>query len=108
VEAPVTTLDNIVRKHGLTGSGIVKIDVQFAEHLVIAGARELLRDQADVVVLELTLQGVPEGSKTFLEMLQLMDELGFSYWDDAGQWRERNRGVLEQKDAVFIRKGLFS
>jgi len=108
VEVRVTTLDNIARKHGLAGSGMVKIDVQFAEHLVIEGAKELLRDQADVVVLELTLQGVPEGSKTFLEMLQLMDELGFSYWDDAGQWRERNRGVLEQKDAVFIRKGLFS
>jgi FkbM family methyltransferase len=107
VEVPVTTLDALATEHGLSGRGLVKIDVQYVEHLVLQGATQMLRDHTDVVAIELTLERVNQESRTFPEVIAMMDDLGFSYWDDAGEWRERSSGALEQKDVVFVRKGLF-
>ena len=77
VDVEVVTVDQLTRERGLTGPGLLKVDVQHAEHLVIEGARDSLSRSIVVVVLELTLTGAPEGAKTFLEMLNLMQDLGF-------------------------------
>jgi hypothetical protein len=37
-------------------------------------------------------------------MMKLMDQLGFRYFDDVGDWRDPQNGVLRQKDGLFIRK----
>ncbi len=103
VEVPVTTLDSVMKQKGLTGRGIVKIDVQFAEHLVIEGARKLL-PQVDFLVMELTLQRCVPEARTFLEMVVQMEQAGFQYFDDIGDWRNPVTGILEQKDVLFINK----
>jgi FkbM family methyltransferase len=105
LEVPVTTVDALALSKEISGRGLLKLDVQFAEHLVLAGAQEFL-SQVDILVLELTLKGVPEGAKNLLEMLNLMDSLGFRYFDDVGSWRSAIDGVLEQKDILFVRKGI--
>jgi FkbM family methyltransferase len=105
VDVEVQTVDQLVRERGLSGRGMLKVDVQHAEHLVIEGARDSLARSIDVVVLELTLAGAPKGAKTFLEMLNLMQELGFRYYDDAGYWRAPEDGSLLEKDIVFVRAG---
>ena len=105
VEIEVTTLDHLFEESRVSGRGLLKVDVQHAEHLVLEGGQRAL-GHVDVVVLELTLAGVPAGGKSLLEMLNLMDDLGFRYVDDAGEWRSAIDGTLMEKDVVFARKEL--
>ena len=103
VDIPVITLDTLLKQKKLQGRGIVKIDVQFAEHLVLDGAVQLLK-QVDFLVIELTLmRGVPE-ARTFLEMIVQLENDGFQYFDDVGDWRNPVSGLLEQKDVIFVNK----
>lgn len=101
VRVQVRTVDGIAAEKQVSGRGILKVDVQFAEHLVLEGARELLA-RIDFLVLELTLKrGAPE-AKTFLEMINDLECLGLSYFDDVGGWRCPRTGALEQKDVVLF------
>ncbi len=106
VTVPVRTVDAIAAEKRIEGRGLLKVDVQFAEHLVIDGALRLLAEQTDVVILELTLPRVASNSKTLLEMCVRMDELGYRVYDLAGEWRVPKSGELEQMDVVFTRKSL--
>ncbi len=105
VEVPVATLDSLFQDKRISGRGLLKLDVQNAEHLVLAGGANGL-EQIDVVVMETTLARVPQGTKDFAGMLEFMDGRGFKYFDDCGEWRSAATGVLEQKDVVFVRKSL--
>jgi len=104
VVVEVKTLDQVAAEKQILGRGLVKLDVQFAEHLVLAGGSRFI-EQVDAIAIELSLSSLPEGAKSFLEMLNLMDGLGFEYFDDVGEWRSP-KGVLKQKDVLFVRKGL--
>jgi FkbM family methyltransferase len=106
VTVPVRTLDEIAAERGLTGRGLVKIDVQYAEHLVVDGAEALLRGHADIVILELTLARAHPQARTLLEMANRMEGLGFRIFDHTGGWRDPATGALEQLDLVFIRNDL--
>jgi FkbM family methyltransferase len=103
VEVAVTTLDAVMDQKKITGGGIVKIDVQFAEHLVLEGAQRLL-PHVDFLVMELTLKRCVPEARTFLEMVNHMEEAGFQYFDDIGDWRNPVNGILEQKDVIFVKK----
>jgi len=103
IAVPVTTLDTLARERSLAGCGLLKIDVQYAEHLVLDGAKELLRAQIDAVIVETTLRREHPDALTFLEICEKMRDLGFDYEDDAGEWRSPIDGQLEQKDVLFIR-----
>lgn len=105
LEVPVTTVDALVAKHRLTGRGLLKADVQCAEHLVLEGAKESLA-RVDAIVLELSLARYHPDARTFTEMVDAVEALGFRYFDDAGVWRSPVDGLLLQKDVVFVRKGL--
>lgn len=108
LKAEVITVDTLVAREKVRGRGILKIDVQFAEHLVLAGAAKTLKEQIDFVVLELTMLRPHPSAKTFFEMVQLMETLGFRYFDDIGDWRGPADGMLEQKDVLFVREDLES
>jgi len=107
IQVSSTTMDALAEEKKISGRGIVKIDAQWAEHLVLNGGRSFLAAQVDIVVLELTFGRQHPEAKTFLEMLNFMRDLGFEYFDDAGEWRDPNHGILEQKDVLFARCGLF-
>jgi FkbM family methyltransferase len=106
IDVPVTTLDDLAEDKRIAGRGLLKLDVQYAEHLVLMGGTRLL-DQVDVVVMELSLGQVPDGARNFLDMANFMNGLGFRYFDDGGEWRSAVDGMLEQKDVLFVRKELF-
>jgi FkbM family methyltransferase len=106
VSVPVKTIDQIVREENLEGRGLLKVDVQFAEHLVVAGAIDALKTKIDVVILELTLARVHPEAKTLLEVSNQMDQLGFRLFDTVGEWRTPATGELEQLDLAFVRRGL--
>jgi FkbM family methyltransferase len=104
VEVNVETIDRLMEKHDIAGRGVLKIDVQYAEHLVLAGAEKTL-ERVDFLVAELTLEPQHPDAKSITEMIVLIDRLGFRLFDDAGEWRTPGTGFLDQKDLVFVRKG---
>ena len=106
IRVPVVTLDQVAREKKLTGRGLLKVDVQFTEHLVLAGAREMLK-QVDALLLELSLFRYAPEAKLFPEMCELVRSLGFHYYEDTGGWRSPVDGTTLQKDVLFVRDSLF-
>ena len=84
----------------------MKIDVQFAEHLVLAGGKEFIQSNVDALILELTIQREHPDAKTYREMLDLVDDLGYQLVDETDGWRSPRNGILEQKDSIFFRREL--
>ena len=107
VKVPVVTLDQVARDKKLTGRGLLKIDVQFTEHLVLAGAQQVLK-QVDALILELSLFRYAPQAKLFPEMCDLVRNLGFHYYEDVGGWRSPVDGTTLQKDVLFVRDALFT
>lgn len=103
----VLTLDELARQKEVFGRGLLKIDVQFAEHLVLAGAPQLL-PQIDVLIVELSLFRYSQEARLFEEMCELIRGLGFRYYEDVGGWRSPVDGTLLQKDVVFVRGQQFA
>jgi FkbM family methyltransferase len=103
-QVELLTLDELARKCQIHGRTLLKIDVQFAEHLVIGGGLNFISNNVDFIILELTLHRPHDQAKTYREMLEMMDQLGFEVIDEMEGWRDPQSGVLEQKDTVFVRK----
>ncbi|HLH56069.1 MAG TPA: FkbM family methyltransferase [Verrucomicrobiae bacterium] len=106
ITVPVMTLDQIAAEKNLAGRGLLKVDVQFTEHLVLAGARQLLQ-QVDALILELSLFRYAPEALLFPEMCDLVRGLGFHYYEDMGGWRSPVDGTTLQKDVLFVRDSLF-
>jgi len=105
IEVEVKTLDQVSEELSIEGRGVLKIDVQCAEHLVLEGATQFL-SKVDVLVVELSLVQYDSDAKTLADMVGMISNLGFRYYDDAGEWRSPVDGALLQKDIVFVRNGL--
>jgi FkbM family methyltransferase len=107
LEVEVITLDQLAESKAIAGRGLLKMDVQYAEHRIIEGGIGFISKQVDAIMMELTLMRPVEEARTFLEMVEMMDQMGFRYYDDTGEWRRPTDGTLEQKDVLFVRHELF-
>ena len=105
IEVTIRTLDEIAQDQKLSGRGMLKIDVQCAEHLVLEGATQLL-SLIDVIIIELSFVRYDSNALVFAEMLELLTSLGFRYYDETGDWRSPIDGTLLQKEIVFLRNDL--
>ena len=103
-DVEMVTLDELARRKTWTGPTLLKVDVQFAEHMVVAGGLDFIKNHVDALILELTIAREHPEAKTYREMLDLMDQIGYELIDEAEGWRSPKDGRLEQKDAVFVRK----
>jgi FkbM family methyltransferase len=106
VSRPVITLDSLMANYPLEKQGWLKLDVQFAEHLALAGGKKLL-EKVDVCFVELSLWKIKENTKDYKEMILLFAELGFHLFDDVGEWRLPENGRLFQRDVVFVKSSIF-
>ena len=106
VEVEVNTLDNLSIEKNIAGRGILKLDVQCGEHLVLEGAKNFLR-QVDILVAKLSLVRYDPQALTWTETIAAIEGLGFRYYDETDEWRSPVDGTLLQKEAVFIRRDLF-
>jgi hypothetical protein len=102
LKVPVKTLEELAGEIGLEGRGILKVDVQGAEDLVIEGAGQFL-DQIDLVMLETNLDPPDPSIRDFAEIIAMMKERGFRFFDHSGGWRDPYTGVSRQLDVWFIR-----
>ena len=102
---PVTTLDTLGIDCNITGRGVLKIDTQYAEHIVLRGGVEFLK-KVDVLLVEMSLVRYSAEAKIFHELLAEIYAAGFEYFDAVGGWRAPVTGKLLEVDAVFIRPGV--
>ena len=96
------TLDAVATRQGLTVIDLLKIDVQGAESLVLAGARHLLAaGRIRAIKIEVLFLALYEGQPSFATLLAAMETHGFRFaglydeFHDAGGW-------LCWGDALFI------
>ena len=102
IKVPLRTIDEIAQTENIQGRGILKIDAQFAEHLVLQGAAKFLQ-RIDFILMEVSLRRFTGEVKILDEFISLLKELAFHYYDFAGDWRDPATGELLQHDVIFAR-----
>jgi FkbM family methyltransferase len=85
-----------------TGPLFLKIDTQGYEREVLSGASELLPRIA-AVQLELSLTQLYVGAPSFVEMVSLLEQLGFELFGIVPGFKNKRTGRLLQVDGFFVR-----
>ena len=103
IEVPTAPLDKMVQDLALAADGcFVKIDVQGAELLVLAGAKDVL-SKAKGIVIEISLSPLYEGQPLAWEIVDMLRGQGFEIWDVNPGYRNAKTQRLEQIDVVGFR-----
>lgn len=103
VRRPMTTLDALIRKHGLPWPDLIKLDLQGAELLCLQGAAESLR-HAEVVILEVSFIPLYAGNPLLGDVIPFMADRDFRCFDIAALWRRPLDNALAQGDFFFVNK----
>lgn len=98
---PVTTLDRLVMRLGLGWPDMIKLDLQGAELLCLAGAAECLA-HATSVILEVSFIPFQAGQPLIADVLTFMKEKGFRCYDVLALWHRPLDGALAQGDLLFL------
>jgi len=102
VPCELQTLDALMQEHKFGSVDLLKIDVQGAEHLVFAGAKETLRS-VKMVWCEVSFRPLYVGSALFADIYDQMIAAGFAMFELEGGYRTLE-GEMLQADAFFIRR----
>jgi len=100
-QVPVTTVDELVRVHGLQPPFLVKVDVQGAERDVVAGAGRTLADAA-ALIAEVSFFDFYDGGTPFEELVETMRAASFVVYDIGNLSRRPLDGALSQADVLFV------
>ena len=100
-EEQMSSLDDLLVSKGLATPSVLKLDVQGAELLVLAGAERTLA-RVEVLLLELAVLPYNVGAPIWFEVHAEVERLGFQAFDVV----ELNyaSGVLVQVDILFLAK----
>lgn len=91
-----TTLDALVREHGLD-PGFIKIDVEGAEHEVLRGGEQTLRKHRPVVLSELSARLLANNGTSAPAVIEYMQSLGYRVTDPlnpGGRFAVRDYGDM--------------
>jgi FkbM family methyltransferase len=102
IQVDCKKLDDLVARVGMDRVDLLKIDVQGAEAMAFAGARETL-EKTTLILTEVSLKPLYDDSATFFDIYQLMTAAGFKLLDLNPEFRGPD-GELLQCDALFQRK----
>jgi FkbM family methyltransferase len=102
IEVEVKRLDTIVSQHQVTGTILMKIDVEGAEIEVLKGATETLK-MCDVVILETWInEESADTGRDFASIVGFMKENSFVVFDFFAGHNFKS-GVLQHIDTVFVK-----
>lgn len=103
IEVPTARLDDALRNIPISAANcFVKMDVQGAEALVMAGAPETLK-VAKGLMTELSLTPLYEGQPTARDILETIYKSGFEIWDILQGYRNPQTHRLNQIDIICFR-----
>jgi len=102
IKVKTATLDKIFNDLQLKKIDLIKIDVQGAEHLVLKGATETLKNTR-LVYTEFSFRPLYKGSSTFFDLYQIMDSHNFMLVNISEGYASAE-GELLQGDALFLNK----
>jgi FkbM family methyltransferase len=103
VQLPMRRLDDAVAKHELTGSILMKMDVQGAELEVLCGG-PLTLSRSEAVLMEVSLLPYNEGAPKLIEVFIFMNANGFVLYDICGILRRKSDSAAFQADLLFVRE----
>jgi FkbM family methyltransferase len=104
----LTTLDNASKSFCADDDHIyLKIDTQGYEESVLNGAKDLL-PKVKLVQLEISLVPLYEGQLLFIDMINKMNNLGFSVFSIIPGFKDPRTGQLLQCDCIFLNDDLSS
>lgn len=100
---PMATLDRLLAKGQFPSPDLIKLDLQGAELICLAGATACLR-HAQVVILETLFLPIYHGAPVLADIVRFMDERGFVCYDVMSLWHRPLDDALAYGDLLFIRK----
>ncbi len=103
IQVPLSTLDDVFADIELCRPILLKFDVQGYEAQAVRGAEELLK-RIDYVVLEASFKPMYQGEMLFMDMVRMMESLGFVFLRPVGQLTDSRTNEIIQMDALFGRK----
>mgnify|MGYP003345150036 CR=1 FL=1 len=108
IEKEMTTIDSLNDKHNFFGNwqdnGLIKLDTQGSELLILNGAKNFLETKKPkFILLECSWLQYNEGSPLFLEVINHLDKLKYKA-KDIFDMSYDNKGNLIQTDILFERK----
>jgi FkbM family methyltransferase len=104
VEAPMTTLDQLVRRMKLPWPDFIKLDLQGAELQALTGAPECLA-HGQAVMLEVSFIPLQKDNPLLADVVGFMHERGYRCYDVLALWHRPLDGALAQGDFLFLREG---
>jgi FkbM family methyltransferase len=103
-EARFETIDSVVAKYNLSCIDILKLDVQGAESLVIAGAKSAIKNRLiRLIYTEIIIQPTYIGQRRFDHSLATFFDHGYELWNVYNL--HSIDGSLCQLDAIFCLSG---
>lgn len=107
IKKSMTTLDKLDEKHNFYGNwmeyGLLKIDTQGSELLILDGANNFLQKrQPKYILLECSVQEYNSGAPRFFEVVSYMNKLKYSVMDIFDQARDAHDNLL-QVDLLFTK-----
>ena len=89
---------------GVSEPTMLKIDVQGAERLVLAGAQKALENQVIGIKLEMSIAPLYRGQAEWLELHRYLEDKEFHLWDIEPGFRDYRSGRLLQFDGLYFRE----
>lgn len=103
ISVDVTTIDNEVKKRGLKGPFLIKLDTHGFEVPILEGAEETLK-QANALIIEVYNYHLTNDSLLFYELCAYMDKKGFRPFDMGDLMLRSRDHSLWQMDMLFVPK----
>jgi len=105
-EIQLLTLDSFVSEKNIEHIDLVKIDVEGVEKEVIEGGLDTFRNNVENVFIELSFIRKGRDSTYWLEICQLLYDLGFALINiyDVARYNQDEREYVAQIDAYFSKK----
>jgi FkbM family methyltransferase len=102
----ISKLDSIASQYLSPAANLfIKIDTQGFEWQVLDGGSETL-NQALGVLCELSLLPLYEGQRLWLDIVERLDEQGFTLWAVQQGFTDPRTGQSLQMDGIFLRKSI--
>lgn len=96
----VVSLDDMVVKEHFVTIDIIKFDLQGYELNALKGSKDILKNQAKIVLVECSFKEFYVGQPLFCEIYQYMKSFGFDVWNI---YRGNHEGPIGFMDVLFIK-----